>query len=1222
MATVTRETSPFNHEETQRRVRHPLQLLRGYIRRYIILEGVALTLLVASLLFWVGLAFDFGLFLFNVPLLGVHGIDWILELNDIDPSGGSSFGIRVIIITVVVVGLLALGLTRVVLRWFREFNDNALALVLERRFRKELGDRLITAVELADPALAKKYGFSQAMVEKTISEAVETLKRLPVADVFNWGRLTRLWLLLGASTVGVWLVVMALCCVGSFFTASPMTPLDFGWKFYDVASIWGERNLLLMNTYWPRSAYLEIGRFPAGKTEMRVARDDARPDLHVRAFEWVIADRKAPHGWRALTWKDLSEKKLVDQALLSRVTIPRDFAAWQLDVDDLEPNLVAALFVGETPSRKSGELRAHLSKEAMQKKIAERGAENEVARWLDWQEWSMDQIGQQMEETEVRTELREVADYDALDEIFKQLKEKAAAPSMSRTLRKLVIPAEVAVTFRGEETGYNDVFKKHDGNKYVVPLDALKDSTNFKFRARGEDFYTQPKMIVLVAAPTAAAIAIDKDEPAYIYLRLNQEDQMPLAGQRHITEKQALSTTGDTNTIEVPLGANLVIHVQTDRKLRGERAVFVKDPSVLPEGYAAFPGKVRVDDDNKGFAIELKNLTRKHSFDVEFFDEDNIRGKRRFKILSIADTEPQLGNLNLFNVLLRKPKFKAPAPSEKEKERDPRDLRELAELAGAYLITPEAILPFECPVKDDYGLVKVGYHYKIRQIDFELTGLGGGAKKSAGVEVDQATRRYRMGLIVSNFQFLPGNPLSAHLGAPHIALTTELLQQDIRQAQGFSEAFVGAEGFPDLLERRSDRMILPAEIARFLKGGRPPQAWEFDFKDDRNKAGEIGFDVRKHLPKLKEVDLEKFGQTHYFLQVAVQATDNNVETGAIYLGDKGKELRGNTKKNRNGYVNFLVISENELLAQISLEEELISEKLEGAKEKVDAGIVSLQEQLAKITRDPKTADMENVLNRMNEIRTALSTAGNHLRESHLAYRNILNELSVNRVRAERRDRIRDKIVDPLENIVFENPVFPGSGSHPLAEAAFQNALQLVEKDVNDKAEPNAVSHERNMLDAGKSLNKLSYDIKLLLDAMGEGIIESKLIALLAGIERTQNEKTRLLRKLWQDEVQRNIEMLINPKGKDKKEDKGPEEKKTGRGPSATNSLALSASEGMAGYLLWDGVTARDTAIPSLALRVGEQWFMPESAGTPTYVFAMPHATLEMDALDRPARQMM
>ena len=35
-------------------------------------------------------------------------------------------------------------------RFLREFNERTLALVLERRFPKLLGDRLITAVELAD----------------------------------------------------------------------------------------------------------------------------------------------------------------------------------------------------------------------------------------------------------------------------------------------------------------------------------------------------------------------------------------------------------------------------------------------------------------------------------------------------------------------------------------------------------------------------------------------------------------------------------------------------------------------------------------------------------------------------------------------------------------------------------------------------------------------------------------------------------------------------------------------------------------------------------------------------------------------------------------------------------------------------------------------------------------------------------------------------------------
>src|SRR5438105_14133139 len=98
MATIITHT--FNHEETQRRVRHPLQVLRKYIRRYVILEGVALTLLCTAALFWVGIAFDFGLFMLDFDFLGIHGIDWVQELDELDASTFTSVAGPVIILTV------------------------------------------------------------------------------------------------------------------------------------------------------------------------------------------------------------------------------------------------------------------------------------------------------------------------------------------------------------------------------------------------------------------------------------------------------------------------------------------------------------------------------------------------------------------------------------------------------------------------------------------------------------------------------------------------------------------------------------------------------------------------------------------------------------------------------------------------------------------------------------------------------------------------------------------------------------------------------------------------------------------------------------------------------------------------------------------------------------------------------------------------------------------
>jgi len=52
--------------------------------------------------------------------------------------------------------LIALVAFKIFRRLFKEFSDASVALLLERRYPKELGDRLITAVELADPKLCRK----------------------------------------------------------------------------------------------------------------------------------------------------------------------------------------------------------------------------------------------------------------------------------------------------------------------------------------------------------------------------------------------------------------------------------------------------------------------------------------------------------------------------------------------------------------------------------------------------------------------------------------------------------------------------------------------------------------------------------------------------------------------------------------------------------------------------------------------------------------------------------------------------------------------------------------------------------------------------------------------------------------------------------------------------------------------------------------------------------
>src|SRR5262249_42571834 len=156
-----------------------------YIRWYVILEGAGVALLFIALWFWIGLVLDWGSF-------ELFGFDWVYELGKLAQGQGTDTVVRGVILGALVAGLLALVAWKVFFRLFKEFSDPALALVLERRFPRDLGDRLITAVEMADPNMADKYGYSQQLVDKTVNDAADRVERIPVRQVFNWGRLVLL----------------------------------------------------------------------------------------------------------------------------------------------------------------------------------------------------------------------------------------------------------------------------------------------------------------------------------------------------------------------------------------------------------------------------------------------------------------------------------------------------------------------------------------------------------------------------------------------------------------------------------------------------------------------------------------------------------------------------------------------------------------------------------------------------------------------------------------------------------------------------------------------------------------------------------------------------------------------------------------------------------------------------------------------------------------------
>ncbi len=263
MATLTPSSRSHSLREAHRRVRSPLAKLRGAIRTYVGLEGALLLVLFLALWFWIGLAIDYGFF-------KLFGIDFVQEWP---------WAVRLVLLVVVAGALLTTVAVKVFGRLFRDFRDSSLALVLERRFPGLLGDRLITAVELADLQKAEAQGYSSAMIQETVHEAAERVEQVPVGKAFRWGRLVRRSFLALTLTVGLYVLAGGLFLV-----------LDMAWRvhagrtgyshFNETAAIWFERNILLQNTIWPRRAWLESVNFTG--TEKPHGRDGKIDPLRVR----------------------------------------------------------------------------------------------------------------------------------------------------------------------------------------------------------------------------------------------------------------------------------------------------------------------------------------------------------------------------------------------------------------------------------------------------------------------------------------------------------------------------------------------------------------------------------------------------------------------------------------------------------------------------------------------------------------------------------------------------------------------------------------------------------------------------------------------------------------------------------------------------------------------------------------------------------------------------
>ena len=175
--------------------------------------------------------------------------------------------------------------------------------------------------------------------------------------------------------------------------------------------------------------------------------------------------------------------------------------------------------------------------------------------------------------------------------------------------------------------------------------------------------------------------------------------------------------------------------------------------------------------------------------------------------------------------------------------------------------------------------------------------------------------------------------------------------------------------------------------------------------DDRNSAQ---FDMLRHLPRLKPANPQTDPQLHYFVKIWISATDNNVDTGPSQRNSKA--------------LPFLVISETELLAQVGLEEELLSERLEKVYEKLKNARTILSEQMSKLSSgDP--ALVSDIAGRWTQASKGVSDglASTSAKFMAITRAHPARELEFNRVKFDKILNVANNIVDPLDRILAASP---------------------------------------------------------------------------------------------------------------------------------------------------------------------------------------------------------
>ena len=932
------------------KITSPLARLRGIIRRYVVIESLLAVGLFLAVWFWLAMLVDFGVF-------KLFTFDWVTDAPK---------ALRTIALILAGTALMAIVVSKMLLRITRDFSQSSLALILEKRFPDILGDRLITAVQLSDFEKAKSYGYSTQMIEKTINDVRDKMENVPVSSVFNWGRLRSQALVLVLSTLG-----FVLLSGGAVCALTGTGPGEFVRDFTGVSAMLAERDVLLKNTPWPRRAYMELVEFP--EDELRIVRGQD-VTLRVAAFKWVISDGASPVGWRPLNWADLN-------AILPGQSIPA--------------------------------LPVQLTKDAgLAMPFDLTGSPEDPKRW------AVDRVEQvflnndKFNESLAAPATAQIAE---LRQTIERLETVTADPSMARRVRQLKIPAEVKIEGWGLSTSLEKGMGSEPNNVFVVGLksgpkvkDNPKDITeSMRFYMVGENFTTPTKSITLVPPPKLQELYRDEYQPAYLYHRAPivevndlDKEQKPylsnpklLKGLKQLVKDQPVSLTGDKSRFDIPAGTDFVLRGKSDKELvevkLGPREAAGATPGAPPLAGvpAAAVGAGTLDKpmtlkviDGHSFEVAFRAadntaITKQTDFEIYLRDTDNVSSTRHVQVIVRDDRPPEV---NVEVAIIRK-------------------------VDGVYYCTPQALIPFTpgsgatpgSTITDDNGLNRVDYVFSYYEIE--------------PAAITQKRAEFAA--------WYWGNvPVFPSIGAALNRAVVHTVNYDkIKSDKAVVDTFAPLKAFAN---EYTTRMETLDQIKAKLDKPRPAAAdlrvinridyraseSEPKYADEDKDEPKYGFDLKRTVPGLRR-ESENEVQRNYLLTLNVVAVDTNVDAA-----------KPGTSQNKETLV-FRLVSDAELLARIAVDEAKLADELDDVIKKLaemDTKYRSFTSRVPSLSNPELFVSEQTATNDMGEVLTA---AKNKTSEVNAKYTGILLEYKTNRMEKNLITATKTKIVDKLGDVL-------------------------------------------------------------------------------------------------------------------------------------------------------------------------------------------------------------